>query len=681
MRSHAVVALVLGTLSGLAFPVPSAVSAKEKELVAVVELSNTTKRLTEDEVQFITDSIRTAASRALDRSQYTVLTRESMDVLLGAGKVVCLAGKCLAEIGKTLQAKYVIGGSLKEVGGKIGITVEVYESATAALLASDVGRAKDVDEAIAVVVEMAPRMMTGVTGVAPSAEPVRGGVARPAPDVGSAGSSGAVVAPPAVDEAGPRVKRGTVKDVFGDLTVSARARDGSPVRIDLVDPSGLAIASASPFKDDHAKVGAWKVTARAAKHQDATQAFQVPPDDVTVVKIDVRRLGDLTVTGRSAGGVAVRLDLVDPSGKTLAAGSPFRNDEAMPGTWKVTARATGHGEVTRTFEVNLDEAPVIAIDLERLGAMKVAGEPDGAAVKVTGPGGFLDEGGLPWEAEGLRSGTYRVEVSRTGYATSEKEVTLEPGRTAMVVIKLEKGDGGPVATDGAGILWVSMPGGAFLMGSDRNDDEKPRHRVTVKGFRMARTETTVKQYRACVQAGACTEPDSSGRNSSCNWGQSGREDHPVNCIDWKQSSAFCRWVGGRLPSEAEWEYAARSGGRDQEYPWGNEAANCSRAVLSDGGNGCGQGRTWPVCSKESGNTAQGLCDMAGNVGEWVQDGYQGAYGGAPVDGSAWESGSPVRVDRGGGWYSGASGLRALFRAGSDPLYRDSVLGGRCASAP
>ena len=123
----------------------------------------------------------------------------------------------------------------------------------------------------------------------------------------------------------------------------------------------------------------------------------------------------------------------------------------------------------------------------------------------------------------------------------------------------------------------------------------------------------------------------------------------MNCLDWQQAVDFCAWAGGRLPSEAEWEYAARSGGPSSsyKYPWGNDAATCTYAVMDDGGYGCGTGRTWSVCSKPAGNTSQGLCDMSGNVWEWVEDWYHGDYTGAPTDGSAWVS--PTRLVPGVSW--------------------------------
>jgi formylglycine-generating enzyme required for sulfatase activity len=231
-----------------------------------------------------------------------------------------------------------------------------------------------------------------------------------------------------------------------------------------------------------------------------------------------------------------------------------------------------------------------------------------------------------------------------------------------------------------GIEWVSIPGGSFMMGSVGGGyDEKPRHEVTVKAFELAKSEVTVAQYKACVDAGACGEP---GTEGYCNWGVQGRENHPVNCVNWEDAWAFSKWVGGRLPSEAEWEYAARSAGKNREYPWGDEAATCQRAVINDGGLGCGKDSTWPVCSKPGGNTEQGLCDMAGNVWEWAQDWYHDSYKGAPNDGSAWESpAGSGRVVRGGSWVSGAGYARAARRDSAVPGYRFVYLGLRPARSP
>ena len=236
-----------------------------------------------------------------------------------------------------------------------------------------------------------------------------------------------------------------------------------------------------------------------------------------------------------------------------------------------------------------------------------------------------------------------------------------------------------------GVRWVAIPGGSFTMGSSTGDsDEKPAHRVTVRSFSMLKTEVTVAQYRACVSAGSCTRPQ---KQSRCNWGVSGRDAHPVTCVSWNQAKKFCKWVGGgRLPSEAEWEYAARGGGRDWKYPWGNGSATCARAVMDDkattgtaGTNtdGCGTIGTFAVCSRTSGNTAHGLCDMAGNAWEWVEDCWHTNYAGAPSNGSAWKGNcaNANMTMRGGNHSSAAKAVRTTYRSYNKPDY---YLGFRCA---
>jgi formylglycine-generating enzyme required for sulfatase activity len=239
-------------------------------------------------------------------------------------------------------------------------------------------------------------------------------------------------------------------------------------------------------------------------------------------------------------------------------------------------------------------------------------------------------------------------------------------------------------TDCYELAWIEIPGGTFLMGSNEGEPgEMPVHEVTVPSFEMTRTEVTVAQYETCVVSNVCAEPSSDGYCSPemeyRNWGVAGREHNPVNCVDWKEAVAFCTMNGWRLPSEAEWEYAARSGGVDIKYPWGAQPASCSYAVMNDGGDGCGLGHTAPVCSKMAGNTDQGLCDMAGNVWEWVRDCYGFNYQGTPTDGSAMENCPPSeRMIRGGGFGSLGYILRTTNRLAFFNDESAGYLGFRCA---
>lgn len=142
------------------------------------------------------------------------------------------------------------------------------------------------------------------------------------------------------------------------------------------------------------------------------------------------------------------------------------------------------------------------------------------------------------------------------------------------------------------------------------------------GVKFSRSEVTVGQYRACVKAGRCKASAVDGREPTMNYGKADRDDHPVNAITWYGADTFCRWVGGRLPTDSEW-FAEASDNNTRTYPWGMEAADCARAVKYVSGatkpNGCGQPTTGPVCSRAKGNSVSGLCDMGGSLWEWTAE--------------------------------------------------------------
>ena len=151
--------------------------------------------------------------------------------------------------------------------------------------------------------------------------------------------------------------------------------------------------------------------------------------------------------------------------------------------------------------------------------------------------------------------------------------------------------------------WVTISGGQYTMSAPGMNtmDEQPDHKVVIKTFAISKTAVTVAQYAQCVAKGKCTEP---GTGGSCNWGAAGREVQPANCVNWFQANDYAKFKGARLPSEAEWEYAA---------------------------------------------SAPGLSDMKGRAWQWVQDTYQYSFKNLPADGSAFSGGdgSTVHVMRGG----------------------------------
>jgi formylglycine-generating enzyme required for sulfatase activity len=221
------------------------------------------------------------------------------------------------------------------------------------------------------------------------------------------------------------------------------------------------------------------------------------------------------------------------------------------------------------------------------------------------------------------------------------------------------------------VAFVELPGGAFQMGSINGaDDERPVHGVTVSAFGIATSETTQAQYLACIDHGACTEP-------SDDWAPDTQGDFPVTRVDWEQASAFCKWTGARLCTEAEWEYAARSGGEDRPYPWGDVPATPDCAVVGpDPLTNCDWPGTREVCSKPGGNSKQGACDLVGNVWEWVEDCY-GAYeyGGQTTPTGSADIDCEVRVIRGGSWVEPALPVSTRWNAYSND--RLCQLGFRC----
>ena len=228
-------------------------------------------------------------------------------------------------------------------------------------------------------------------------------------------------------------------------------------------------------------------------------------------------------------------------------------------------------------------------------------------------------------------------------------------------------DGGGCAPNCPTSEMVTVPAGSFQMGCNVAVDnecfsnEYPYHAVSVPAFKIDKYELTVGEYQACVDAGGCTAASTGG---SCNYGVSGRDSHPINCVDWNQAKAYCAWAGKRLPTEAEWEKAAR-GTDGRKYPWGNDSLDCDHAVHS--ANGCSNDSTAPEGSKPAGVSPYGAEDMVGNVWEWVEDDYHSHYTGAPADGSAWVDNprGTHRVFRGGGWNnSNTKNLRTSLRSGS-----------------
>jgi formylglycine-generating enzyme required for sulfatase activity len=225
---------------------------------------------------------------------------------------------------------------------------------------------------------------------------------------------------------------------------------------------------------------------------------------------------------------------------------------------------------------------------------------------------------------------------------------------------------------------VTVPGGPFWMGCNPEvddqcaDNEKPGREVDVAAFAIDRREVSAARYGECVAGGACRDAPAA---PECTASDPARADHPVNCLIWEEAAAFCAWAGGRLPTEAEWEKAARGSDR-RKYPWGNQGMPAAGRVANICDVACtlawrlaeyddGFAATAPTGSFPAGASPYGVLNMGGNVWEWTAD--------------AWGAG-PERVIRGGSWNNQARNTRVSMRSGLRPEARAPTVGLRCAYA-
>jgi sulfatase modifying factor 1 len=224
---------------------------------------------------------------------------------------------------------------------------------------------------------------------------------------------------------------------------------------------------------------------------------------------------------------------------------------------------------------------------------------------------------------------------------------------------------------------VRVPAATFVMGSAAGEaDERVRRKVMIDAFEIDATETTVLAFRLCEERGACRSilEVSKATSEQCNRPHGDRLDHPINCVTWDEAAAFCDWIGERLPTEAEWEYAAAGGeqGRANAYPWG---ATPGALRANGAGDADGFAFTAPVGSFPRGATGLGVLDMAGNVEEWVADPYSTVL----MEGVSMPDSR--RVVRGGSYASDPRELRTSRRGKAPPGLRTPTLGFRCARAP
>lgn len=263
-------------------------------------------------------------------------------------------------------------------------------------------------------------------------------------------------------------------------------------------------------------------------------------------------------------------------------------------------------------------------------------------------------------------------LTETSSPVPSETATNPPTETVTASPTLGIGDSQVSPVDGMILMYV--PAGTFQMGAeDGYRDERPVHEVELPAFWIDQTEVTNSKYALCEAAGACARP----RRKSSNvidlyYGGEPYADYPVIFISWQDAADYCTWAGRRLPSEAEWEKAAR-GTDGRPYPWGSAAPDASLLTFDHQ-----QADPTRTGSHPAGASPYGVLDMAGNVSEWVADWYAGDYYAlSPLFAPLGPESGEHRVVRGGSWKANAMGVRSAHRFIQLPDQPTFDLGFRC----
>jgi formylglycine-generating enzyme required for sulfatase activity len=282
------------------------------------------------------------------------------------------------------------------------------------------------------------------------------------------------------------------------------------------------------------------------------------------------------------------------------------------------------------------------------------------------------------QAEEALDGANELGLTNEQQAVYQQLEARIPGRRSTSSpdsLKPDESVGEAFQTDPREIPMALVPAGEFTMGSTLKADEKPVHRVSLDAFYMDKYHVTVGQYAKYLEAtGAEAPPEWDIMN------QPRHQKRPVVNVSWWDAATYCKWAGKRLPTEAEWEKAAR-GTDGRLYPWGNEPPTRLHANFGK--------KEWayhmalvPVGMFEMGKSPYGIYDMAGNAWEWVNDWYDhDYYKKSPMKNPQGPATGKSKVVRGGNWLYVQEFLRSSFRFNADPSGRQFGYGFRCAKTP
>ena len=432
-----------------------------------------------------------------------------------------------------------------------------------------------------------------------------------------------------------------------------------------VESDGSRLADATPATLDGLPAGPVTLRLGTPGYVSADVDAEVPKDDTGALEFALERaFGTLTLA----------LEPPDAEVDLLDAEVPYRPGVRLPeGRQRIAVARQGYRTVTRTLQVAGVTEHEVAL-VPEWHSLTVVTNPPGAAVTFVDSADAYSPGVL------MPPGEYRLQAELLGYAPWTGTVRHGGAPTmhavALEFVSAEYAD--PLRSGGTGPQMAVVPAGSFRMGCVAGNacaaEERPVRTVTIEApFSLSKYEVTFEDFDRFAEAAGRERPDDQG------WGRGRR---PVINVSWADAEAYAEWLSAetgrsyRLPSEAEWEYAARAGG-DTPYGWSDAIdgeANC---------DGCGRRslrRT--VLAGTFRANAWGLHDMHGNVWEWVRDCWNGSYEGAPGDGTAWTTGTcGRRVLRGGSWFNPASFARSASRLSGDAAVRGNIAGFRVAAGP
>lgn len=629
-----------------ALSLPAAPARASAAKLAVLELRNEAQ-MKPAEVAYLTDRVRDAASRALPGGAFLVMTRESIQDLLPPNVRLedCLSAECEVAVGRRIGADYIVTGEVLEFDQALRLTLKAHHCASGSFLGGETVGGATASALEAGLGEAAGRLF-----------------ARVRAHGGSGGSTGGQKA-----QEGPigETPRGSWAPPDATVAVVEFASD-PPGAVVIID--GRMICQSTPCSRE-LPLGPVTVMMQKERYLPRQETVTVrqgaptlrlswalPPD-----------FGWLTVTSTPPG-LPVLIDGA-PAGQT-----PLEAHELAPAAYEVKVSSPRYYEKGEHIVLARGERRTVSIAPEpREGAISVSAvDADSNAV--------VGRVNLDGTEVGATPGTFKAFVGRhmiqvrTAVAIWQDSVTVKERQVTAVRARLKLDAAGGVDRrrfDPSGAEFVWIPAGSFEMGCVPGDggwerDETPRHRVTLtKGFWLQTTEVTVGQYRRFAQATGRQMPPAPGFTQG--------DDHPAVNVTWDDVVAYCRWAGGRLPTEAQWEYATRGGRDGQVYPWGNSESHDQANHEGTGGRDQWV-NTSPVGSFPA--NGYGLFDMAGNVHEWCADWFEVYPSSSVVDpqGPNWGQG---RVLRGGSWNYASRRIRCSARNRNDPTHRFANVGFRC----